>query len=383
MLIDVDVSRFGLDLPALYKAGLENDRSGTFPVEGVQQLRRTRLMSAAAGGPAGSPISDRQLASVAAELGSACLSTALIWSMHSQQLRVLSRYLPGGDFERVAAQQELVASVTTERGKGGDIFRAKQPLIRCGTQLQLVRDAPIVSYGGEADAFLILMKASESASELEPQLVFCRRSDGKAEVTGDWQAMGVRGTRSVPMHFDLQITEQQLLKGLHRDILLRHYVPLGQILWSSSWYGAAEGLLQRFLHSHARRQSLGRLLDSELMVSRIAHLRIKLVAVAALIEKALDAYDKNQKEESSGALEVRVMYFNALKVFASESCVEVARGVQALAGMAGYLASEEPQIEKCLRDLMSAPLMVNNDLLLSSIGVTEIDQVRKRRSKQF
>ncbi|GJM73133.1 hypothetical protein HMSSN036_53490 [Paenibacillus macerans] len=65
----------------------------------------------------------RSLASMAQVLSSGCLSTGMIWAMHVQQVEVLIRQ-GRNEFllhllSKLAEEQPLIASVTTEKKKGG------------------------------------------------------------------------------------------------------------------------------------------------------------------------------------------------------------------------------------------------------------------------
>lgn len=106
------------------------DVSGDPDGLGVGILARQGLMSylvpARLGGSGGTPAG---MVDIAERLGSACLGTAIIWVMHCQMVAVADQYaaepLRSRILADVAAGQQLLASVTTEPGKGGHIMSAQ------------------------------------------------------------------------------------------------------------------------------------------------------------------------------------------------------------------------------------------------------------------
>ena len=128
----------------------EVDECGRFPTESVAALHEGELIGffvpARLGGLEGDT---RTFWQIAAILGESCLSTALIWAMHGQQVATLAEHAAeehAGILADVARRGSLVASVTTEYGKGGDLFTSRTPLREEPGGLRLCRAAPIVSY---------------------------------------------------------------------------------------------------------------------------------------------------------------------------------------------------------------------------------------------
>ena len=114
------------------------DREGRLPAEALASLRQERLLGAmvpvALGGEGASL---REIAGVCASLGGACGSTGLIYAMH--QIQVAS-VIAGGigsewhrDFlARLAREQMLLASVTSEELVGGDVRTSRCAVERTG-----------------------------------------------------------------------------------------------------------------------------------------------------------------------------------------------------------------------------------------------------------
>jgi len=378
----------GIDVGLLAECGRRADEQGTFPHESLKHLADLKLLSAAvstAHGGLGLPAG--QLVEIAAELGGACLSTALIWSMHSQQVNLL-QMAATPTIERalqaICERSALVASVTTEYGKGGDIFTANAEMHLQDGLVHVRRKAPIVSYGALAEYYLVLMRDATPTGQSNvdygrARFILASREQGTTTVDGAWLAMGVRGTQSIPMSFDMRVPADCLLAGDHRTLMLKHYAPMGQLLWAASWYGAAAELVRAFVRSMREGNGgLSKLLSSEVQVARIAEIRIGLFAMKSCLDSCSNRLDANGSGQGLRELEHSVQDFNCLKVFVSETSATIAGRLQCIAGLArGYLSDRDPPIERVVRDLSSARLMFSNDALITSIGTTEIARARR------
>ena len=154
------------------------DAENRFPIESVAALRDAGLLGYFIPPELGGIGGDiRTYCDIAELLGRECLSTALIWVMHAHQTAVLVDHrTPAHEpyLREIAEYGVLLASVTSEYGKGGDVLRADAPLVREGTQLRVRRRAPVVSYGAQAGFFLITMRSAEDRPATDVTLVLVR-----------------------------------------------------------------------------------------------------------------------------------------------------------------------------------------------------------------
>jgi acyl-CoA dehydrogenase len=355
----------------------ESDRKNCFPHESVAELRNAGLLAlmvpADLGGGGGSY---RLLAGVSGTLGQGCLSTAIIWAMHAQQVLTLAEHgRPENDdvLTSVVRDGSLIASVTSESGTGGQLFTAQAPLRRENDRVHLSRAAPIVSYAAEARYFLVTMRASPDAGTHDVRLAVVSRDDGEIAITGSWDAMGMRGTQSVPLILDVQIDEARVLREPFRSLAVRTFVPAGHVGWTAAWHGAAMGALRRYAAWMRRRNSEGSArLDSDLILSRLADLRSRLDPVGALIEKVALRLDRFRQEGVPAAAyddPTHQIELNNLKIAGSEVTFGVVNHLIELAGLdEGYRATGTMGLEQLFRDLRSASLMYRNERLRQANG---------------
>ncbi|MNY03867.1 hypothetical protein D3C86_1365090 [compost metagenome] len=281
--------------------------------------------------------------------------------------------------EQVVEEGVLIASVTSEVGKGGDIFRALAPIMtQKDGRIAFERTAPTVSYGLQSLYYLVTMRADEQAPDTDVKFVLVSRLDGSVESTGEWDAMGVRGTQSIPMTFQIKTSAENILPENFRLMALRHFVPSGQILWAASWLGAVQGLFDRMLEQvTANKQVLGVKLKSDLYVSRIADLKVKLLAIESMLDHTIECYKRFLRHSTDGVDFDLITRVNGLKVYVSEQVVVIVDKILELSGLGkGYRADPSLGVERLYRDLLSAKLMYSNDSLRRSIGIDAIKGFR-------
>lgn len=350
------------------------DAENRFPRESVAALRDAGLLGyfvpPGLGGVGGDM---RTYCQIAELLGRECLSTALIWVMHAHQVAVLADHRTSAHeqyLREIAKGGLLVASVTSEYGKGGDVLRAEAPLRRDGALLRLQRRAPVVSYGAQAGFFLITMRSGEDRPPSDVSLVLVRPEDGSVVVSGEWQAMGLRGTASVPMEFDVAVDGHRIIGPSFREVALKTLVPAAQAGWTAAWFGAASGAFTRFVREQRRRRA--RTLGSDLFLTRLAELRLQLDLIETFLLRVTQRLDELRQQNASMASYEDISHnilINNLKIAGSRLAFSVVDGLIELSGLShGYLRNDPSGLERMFRDLRSAALMYSNDRLLQANG---------------
>lgn len=366
--------------PVLEREAAAVDDSATFPEGGLAALRASGLMGLMVprryGGLGGSIAT---MSAVARELAEGCMSTAMVWGMHCQQVVTMVDHAPDALRDdvapRIGAGDVYIASVTSERGKGGHLLTALAPLEEDGSSLIVRRDAPIATGGMHADAFLITMRAGADASPSEVALVWADRADLEVEARANWDPMGVRGTHSVALELRGRVPRRNLVGANgFRDVALRTFVPVGHIAWSSAWLGAATGALRKMLavfrDPRTRREYD---VQSDLFVTRLARIRLELGVVGACLRQALDVWQELCRDPHAQSADYEHPRFqiaiNELKIVASERLFAAVDQLIELSGLRhGYLRTSPVPLERTFRDLRSASLMYGNDRLLVANG---------------
>ncbi|HET8980739.1 MAG TPA: acyl-CoA dehydrogenase family protein [Solirubrobacteraceae bacterium] len=365
-----EVRRIAEEVAAVHAEAVDAD--ARFPLEAVSALREAGALAAFV--PArlgGGGVSVDALARGCFELGRRCSATGMVFAMHQIQVATIVRHLEGAWFEeylrRVAAEQRLVASVTSEVGTGGDMGRSIAPVIADdGGRLAFEKRAPTVSYGAHADDLLTTVRRSPDAEQVDQVLVLHHAGDTDLELTGTWDTIGMRGTCSPGFTVRARFTAEQILPVPFAQVMTETHVPISHVLWSHVWLGIATEAFERgraFVRAAARR-SPGTPVPAARSLSRVMS---ELAMLRAEVECALAdfvAHDERGDREGLSTM-TSVLRFNNLKLAASEQAPRVCAAVLEVIGIAAYKNDSPFGVGRQLRDALSARLMVANERIHS------------------
>ncbi|WP_207792630.1 acyl-CoA dehydrogenase family protein [Nocardioides acrostichi] len=367
-----DLARtIGRDVAAVHAADV--DRQARFPKETIDALREARLLGALVPVELGGLGHDvRQMAAVVRELGRHCASSAMILAMHDSQAACLTRH---GDTEplrafqrRMATEQLLIASATTEIGIGGNTRSSSCAVERSGGRFTLTKQAPVISYGEYADAVLVTARRADDAADSDQVLVVCERSDDSTlglEPISGWDTLGFRGTCSRGFTLTATGPESSVCEVPFGDISAATMLPVSHLLWSSLWRGLADEAAdraRRFVQKAARRD----LSTIPPGAQRLAELQVELQQLGASVEHLLGRYTAVQDDpEATSSLDFMIS-INTLKVNASTAVVDVLNRAIIICGIAGYREDSEFSLGRLLRDAHGAAVMVNNDRIMGN-----------------
>jgi acyl-CoA dehydrogenase len=378
----VDALRTAEDLvPVLRQHAAAVDRTARFPVASLEALRHSGLLGLTVPAEYGGRDGDlHDLTAVAQVLAGGCLSTAMVWAMHCQQVDSLVRYaapaLVKEVLGRVAAGECYIASVTTEPASGGALLTAAAALSERDGVLVLRREAPVVTGGEHADGFLITMRDSADAPANHVTLVYADRAQLQLEPSGTWDPMGMRGTESVALRITGEFPSDQVVgeRGAYRTIALESMIPLAHLAWSACWLGAARSAyadVVGLLRSRQRPRSLDP--DSELVADRLARARLDLELVSGYLAGVVTEVTDRRADGRSMDTSSTQIHLNALKVAAAELTFRSVDSLVRLCGLGtGYLKNSPVPLERHFRDLRSASLNFADDRLLRAMGKLSI-----------
>src|SRR6185312_13150645 len=98
---------------------------------------------------------------------------------------------------RLADEQLLLASSTTEGNSGGDVRSSTAPVDEVDQQITLDRSATVISYGREADGIVTTARRNSDATKSDQVLLVLLKQDYSLEPITTWDTLGMRGTMSV------------------------------------------------------------------------------------------------------------------------------------------------------------------------------------------
>ena len=369
----------GLDAATLAAASVaashadEVDRTSRFPEETIRALQAGRLMSLLVpqeSGGMGAGLS--QVASVCHALAQACGASGMIYAMHQIQLACIVAHGGGAEWHnallrRISQEQWLLASATSEIGTGGDIHTSLCAVEGAdGGAVLLAKDAATISYGARADGLLITARSSTDAAPNDQVMVVALRRDYTLTQTSQWDALGMRGTCSEGFRVCFHGMRHQILPAPLADIAGQTMLPVCHLLWASVWLGIATDAINR-ARNYLRRQGRGR--DNVSMLARrLARGVALLQMIQARLSQSLREYDTIFAHDSCRLPLGFTADVNNLKTAVSELCIEAVQHAFMVCGIEGYKNGSEFSLGRHIRDLMSAPIMINNDRMLEATG---------------
>jgi acyl-CoA dehydrogenase len=305
-------------------------------------------------------------------LGQACASSAMIFAMHQVKAACVIRHAGGSPWmetflRRLAAEQLLLASSTTEGKAGGNVRSSAAPVAYAGGRISLERDASVISYGREADALVTTARRSADAAPSDQVLLVLERDDYALTRTQGWDTLGMRGTCSAGFALKADASIDQILLVPYEVIHAETMVPTAHLFWSAAWAGIAAGATERarrFIRKAARAAGGQAPPAAAYLGKAMASLR----ALRALIGDMLGRYEAIIDDPAALASVDFQTAIALLKVDASELAVETVSAALRATGLSGYRLDGEASLGRHLRDVLSAPIMINNDRILANLS---------------
>jgi acyl-CoA dehydrogenase len=353
------------------------DSVARFPAEAFGELRKQRLLGVmvpAALGGEGANIAE--LSDICFILGQSCSSTALIFAMHQIKMACMIRHSKGSPaleriLRQIASEQLLMASSTTEGQAGGNVRSSEAAIEHSGEDVTLERKATVISYAAEADGIVTTARRAADAAGSDQVLLVLLKKDYTLDRLQSWDTLGMRGTHSEGFALRVRAPAQQVMPEPYEKIHSQTMVPHAHILWGSVWAGiaAAATLKAQAFIRNALRSSGGQMPPGAAHFTKAAS---SLRTLRSVLNSAMRSYQAVMSDEKAlGALEFQSM-ITLTKVQASELAVETVLASLRACGLSGFRNDSEFSIGRHLRDVLSAPLMINNDRILANLAMTSV-----------
>ena len=350
------------------------DSANRFPHEAVAALKAERLLGILVPkslGGEGAALGD--VAGICFLLGQSCSSTGMVYAMHQVKVGCITRHRgERGALARIlrtlCAEQLLLASSTTEGQGGGNIRSSEAPVEHHdGGRISLERRASVISYGAYADGIVTTARRAADAAPSDQVLIALQKKDYTLTKLQGWNALGMRGTCSEGYTLRAQADAAQILPEPYEVIHSRTMVPFAHLLWGSVWAGIAAGATERaqaFIRN-AMRHGNGQLPPGAPQFTRAL---TSLRTLRSLLATALRRYEQCMDDPKAlAALDFQTL-ITLTKVQASELAAATVLSAMWACGLAGYRNDSDYSLGRHLRDVLSSPIMINNDRILSNLA---------------
>ena len=373
-LVTTDLTRRAELVASIAAAAADGvDRETKFPAEAIAAARAQRLLGilvpAELGGEEAS-VSD--VVDVCYALGRACASTGMIYAMHQMMVAALVRHA-GADpwhrnlLRRLADEQLLLASSTTEGQGGGDLRKSSCAVERRDARISLEKSATVISYGAQADVLLTTARRSPEAPATDQVLVALAADDYCLEPLVGWDTLGMRGTCSAGFMLKGEGEAGQVLPDAYHKVHTETVMPVAHLAWSAVWTGIAAAAVERARTFVRKAAGKGGTPPGALHFTRAS---ATLTNLRWMIASALRRYETAKSDpEELESLDFQTS-MNLLKVNASETAIAAVMSSLQACGLAGYRNDGEFSIGRHLRDVLSSSIMINNDRILGNVATT-------------
>ncbi len=347
------------------------DRHARFPKEALAALRERKLLGilvpASEGGP-GAGIAD--VVSVCHVLGQYCASTAMIYAMHQIQVSCIVRHGGGSSWQRafmkrLAGEQLLLASATSEAGVGGDVRSSVCAVEEAGGRFALAKQATVISYGADSDGILVTARRTPQSPASDQVIVVVPRKDATLDALQGWDTLGMRGTCSNGYHLDATGEMAQVIAVPYADVSAQTMLPTSHLVWSALWLGIATDAVAR-ARAFVRAETRKRPGATSPGAVRLAEATSLLQLMKSNVVTSLRHYETALGSEDRLSALPFAIAMNNLKTASSQMAVQIVGQALLVCGLAGYRNDSPFSLGRHLRDAHSAALMVNNDRILAN-----------------
>jgi acyl-CoA dehydrogenase len=312
------------------------------------------------------------IAGICCAIGQQCASAGMVYAMH--QIQIASLLLHGetsdwhqGFLRRVAAEQLLLASATSEAGVGGDLRTSLCAVEREGGTYRLTKNASVISYAANADAILATARRAEDATASDQVLVVVMKEHCSLERTSLWDTMGMRGTCSEGFVLTASGPASHVLPKPFAEIAARSMLGTSHLLWASLWYGIALSAVhkaQAFVRADARKRP-GETPPGAL---RVAEAAAQLQMMKAMTRDGLDRFEAARREPDEMTSIGFSVAMNNIKVASSRIAIDIVNTAMVVCGIAGFRNDTPYSVGRQYRDILSAQVMINNDRIFGNVS---------------
>ena len=356
---------------------IDVDEASRFPAEACAALKEQRLLGVMVSRDLGGEgASIAEVADVCYQLGQACSSTGMIYAMHSIKVACVTRHMRdnpvlANTMRRLSAEQLLLASSTTEGQSGGNVRSSEAPVEHADGGIQLERKASVISYGAYADGIVTTARRSADSPGSDQVLVAFLKSDYTLTRLQGWNTLGMRGTCSEGYTLKAHGQPGQILPDPYEIIHAQTMVPFAHLLWGSVWTGiaaSAAARAQAFIRQ-AMRTSNGQLPPGAPQFTQALK---TLRTLRGMLASSLRAYESRMNDPKALASVDFQSVITLTKVEASELAVATVMSAMRACGLSGYRADGDFTLGRHLRDVLSSPIMINNDRILANLATSSL-----------
>jgi acyl-CoA dehydrogenase len=181
----------------------------------------------------------------------------------------------------------------------------------------------------------------------------------------------MRGTCSAGFELKFTGSADQIFPEGYDKIHAQTMTPVAHLCWSSAWAGIAAAAVER-AQAFIRKAARGAGGQMPPGAAHYTAAKMTLAKLRAMITANLDIYLAHEHDERALSSLDFQSQINLLKVEASELAVKTVMSAMRACGLSGYRNDGDFSVGRLLRDVLSAPIMINNDRILANIATASL-----------
>ncbi len=349
----------------------ETDRTGTFPSDGLEALKREgfwRLRVSREHGGLEESLLTTVLVTEA--LAKRCASTSLCYKMHLEASELVARIGTPDQVDRlvrpiVSGEAFYTVAGSEAAGRGGAFAQnnAMSSVIPSGDgyRVEKIRKSYVTSTGFATHHFF-LCRVGKEATPDKVSVLIVERDKIDWKIDEPWNGLGMRGNNSCAVIFNGVVPKANLVGEEHTVMKDqgRRFLPVVTSTYAAVYLGVAAGAFEeakQFLE-YGDDESKPRI-DNPVIRHRMAELSVEIERSRALLYSAASAFDREQPTS--------VLACSQAKVACSEMAVHVTAEIMGMGGGTAY--ARRLPFDRYLRDARAGVVMgITNDTVLSNIA---------------
>jgi len=349
----------------------ETDRSGTFPSDGLDALKREGFWGLRVSRDHGGLGADLLSAVLVTEaLAKRCASTSLCYKMHLEASELVARIGTPDQTERmvrpIVSGDALFTVAGSEAAGRGGAFAQNNAMSQVipsngGYRLENIRKSYVTSAGFATHHFF-LCRIGKDATPDKVSALIVERDQIDWKIDAPWDGLGMRGNNSCPVIFNGVVPKANLVGEEHalmRD-QARKFLPVVTATYAAVYLGVAAGAFseaRQFLE-YGSDESKPRI-DNPVIRHRMAELSVAIERSRALLYSAAFAFDHDHT--------ACVLACSQAKVACSEMAVHVTAEIMGMGGGTAY--ARRLSFDRYFRDARAGVVMgITDDTILSNIA---------------
>jgi len=349
----------------------ETDRTGTFPSQGLEALKREGFWKLRVSREHGGLEEDLLTTVLVTEaLAKRCGSTALCYKMHLEASELVARLGTPDQIDRlvrpIVTGEALYTVAGSETAGRGGAFASSNKMSAVtadgnGFRVENIRKSYVTS-AGYATHHLFLCRVGQEATLNQVSALMVERDKIDWKIAEPWNGLGMRGNNSSPVIFNGVVPRSNLI-GAEHSVMRDHgrkFLPVVTSTYAAVYLGVAAGAFEeakQFLE-YSDDETKARI-DNPVLRHRMAELSVAIERSRALLYSGASAFDRDQPSS--------VLACSQAKVACSETAVHVTSEIMGMGGGSAY--ARRLPFDRYLRDARAGVVMgITNDVILGNIA---------------